>query len=78
MKALLLLYLWIGFPLMIMRILPFTLVESRKKKNMRRKSSVSTSRPITRSQRNKKAESTNCALSPGKVNRTRSKPKKFQ
>jgi hypothetical protein len=56
----------------------FTLVESRKKKNMRRKSVVSTSRPITRSQRNKKVESTNCALSPGKVSRTRSKPKKLQ
>jgi hypothetical protein len=56
----------------------FTLVESRKKKNMKRKSSISTSRPITRSQRNKKVESTNCALSPGKVSRTRSKPKKLQ
>jgi hypothetical protein len=56
----------------------FTLVESRKKKNMKRKSSVSASRPITRSQRNKKAESTNCALSPGRVSRTRSKPKKLQ
>jgi hypothetical protein len=56
----------------------FTLVESRKKKNMRRKSAVSTSRPITRSQRNKKSESTNCALSPGKVTRTRSKPKQLQ
>jgi hypothetical protein len=32
----------------------FTLVESRKNKNMKRKSSVSTSRPITRSQRKKK------------------------
>jgi hypothetical protein len=56
----------------------FTLVESRKKKSMRRKSNVSASTPITRSQRNKKAESTNCALSPGKVSRTRSKPKKLQ
>jgi hypothetical protein len=56
----------------------FTLVESRKKKNMKRKSSVSASRPITRSQRTKKAESTNYALSPGRVSRTRSKPKKFQ
>jgi hypothetical protein len=32
----------------------FTLVENRKTKNMRKKSNVSASRPITRSQRNKK------------------------
>jgi hypothetical protein len=56
----------------------FTLVESRKKKSMRRKSNVSASIPITRSQRNKKTKSAKCALSPGKVSRSRSKPKKLQ
>jgi hypothetical protein len=54
----------------------FTVVENKRKKNMKRKSNVSASRPITRSQKSKRIDSTNCALSPGKVSRTRSKPKK--
>jgi hypothetical protein len=56
----------------------FTMVENRKKRNMKRKSNVSASRPITRSQKSKRSESTNSGLSPHKIRELEPNKKKLQ